>query len=933
MNSQEIANALILDLPLDEIPTGYDTQSEKKHAIVTNGNLKVVPDDLFGSCLDFGGTSEDYIKLEEFDNFPQDSITVCCWVKATASTNEANPSPTIFSYASERSNNELLLHDISNLESVINDQTLQIPDAVAPLSFNDGIWHHLTITWEQINGRATLYKNGIKVIEGILSKDNPIAVNGCIILGQKQGSKGGDFDLNNAFKGQMACVQIYSQVLSAKNILAVMEQNKTAQAAFKTAYPVNFTLMDDEERNVLYISEEATSNVFQVALENCSDKHIEIKGIADQHVSKDHYHIVLTFKARTFEKQISDLGKVFIRAIFPSDSGWEISDPMINSQDNKASIYLLYKGTGLILEAGKKLDFPFEYDSADGTKGARGTTVELLYDKLSYVQDSAILRGTRIQPVDIINQRGKKNIPLHAGIVGSNTILNNASAGTPASGASSTIKIRVANTLKEGVLPFKINEVDDERNTKFTLLFDNPVGEDWDVASVNQLNIITVSGTNCQATKNNSGVPVFEITPTVPQLKAEEGIEITLSNIHSNSPSGFANIYLQYEDIPGYWDGRFVLQVEKSPIVHRDVDGKRNVGIGTDKPKIHLAIGDNDTGFKQEGDGKLAIYSNNKERIRIHNNGNVGIGTTDPKEKLHVKGGNIRIDNGEIQSWGPLKFRPDTDNSGDDTIQFLNGKGSENVRINSNGNVGIGTKNPKIHLAIGDNDTGLHQHGDGKLAIYTNKKERVRIHDNGYVGIGTTSPARPLTIQAKSDFCMRLIATPHATAYERHGKNPHWDIGILRGNAYGGDSYPELFFKLNDHIEAYINNGGAWHQNSDRRLKKNIEPIKGVLEKVCALKPCMYHFNDNSNNGVKMVGFIAQEVETVFPELVSKRGEEEMRSLSYTDFSVLSIAAIKEQQHELKACKDRLQATEQTLQRQEKVIEELAKRLEKLEGK
>jgi microcystin-dependent protein len=66
----------------------------------------------------------------------------------------------------------------------------------------------------------------------------------------------------------------------------------------------------------------------------------------------------------------------------------------------------------------------------------------------------------------------------------------------------------------------------------------------------------------------------------VASLQAGEYLDITLSNIRSNCASGFANIYINYEDIPGYWDSHFVVQVEKSPIVHRDFDGQRNVGIG-----------------------------------------------------------------------------------------------------------------------------------------------------------------------------------------------------------------------------------------------------------------------------------------------------------------------------------------------------------------
>ena len=119
------------------------------------------------------------------------------------------------------------------------------------------------------------------------------------------------------------------------------------------------------------------------------------------------------------------------------------------------------------------------------------------------------------------------------------------------------------------------------------------------------------------------------------------------------------NGYISFYRGDGTGGGFLGLGTNGSERVRISKDG--NVGIGTANPLANLqvmggigintgvagnlssggslAIGDGDTGLKQQGDGILSIFTNNTERIRISNGqGNVGIGTTAPDEKLTVKG-------------------------------------------------------------------------------------------------------------------------------------------------------------------------------------------------------------------------------------------------------------------------------------------------------
>ncbi len=97
------------------------------------------------------------------------------------------------------------------------------------------------------------------------------------------------------------------------------------------------------------------------------------------------------------------------------------------------------------------------------------------------------------------------------------------------------------------------------------------------------------------------------------------------------------------------------------------------------------------------------------------------------------------------------------------------------------------------------------------------------------------------------------------------------------------------------------------------------------MNQVIQLNPVRFIWKDTK---LSSVGFIAQEVAQIFPELVSSinTGKGELKGLAYTDFGVLAIAAIKEvaeNLQELKQKYDDLAIVNQDLQR----------RLEKLENR
>lgn len=108
---------------------------------------------------------------------------------------------------------------------------------------------------------------------------------------------------------------------------------------------------------------------------------------------------------------------------------------------------------------------------------------------------------------------------------------------------------------------------------------------------------------------------------------------------------------------------------------------------------------------------------------------------------------------------------------------------------------------------------------------------------------------------------------------------------------------------------------------SDRRLKRDIRPLEGALAKVRALRGVTYEWrrDEHPDRGFpagRQVGFIAQEVEAVVPEVVAEI--DGVKTLAPQNLTALLVEAVKEQQA--------------TIDRQRAEIDALAARLAALEA-
>jgi len=83
---------------------------------------------------------------------------------------------------------------------------------------------------------------------------------------------------------------------------------------------------------------------------------------------------------------------------------------------------------------------------------------------------------------------------------------------------------------------------------------------------------------------------------------------------------------------------------------------------------------------------------------------------------------------------------------------------------------------------------------------------------------------------------------------------------------------------------------------SDRRQKKDISSISSSLDDLCRLVPRHFYDINDENNEVRIAGFVADEIQDVFPDLVPERGlsDEIYRSVAYDRLGAYIVNAIKE---------------------------------------
>lgn len=256
-----------------------------------------------------------------------------------------------------------------------------------------------------------------------------------------------------------------------------------------------------------------------------------------------------------------------------------------------------------------------------------------------------------------------------------------------------------------------------------------------------------------------------------------------------------------------------------------------------------------------------------------------------------------------------------------------------------------------------DNDTAgtnigalIDDGDDGRFLIYENGILSVDLDANtGFVfneqgldrdfRIESDDETNMFRVDANNNGIGIMNATPNFDIHLKQSSNIEggsggmgFESGVSANNWKIYHSGLHFSFAENGVRRAYVMSGtGAYMSTSDRRFKKNITEIESIIDKVNRLKVYSYLYKSQEENGAKTIGFMAQDVLPLFPELVGQ-AEDGYYTLNYAGFGVLAVKALQEQQELINTQQQEIKVLKKSQDDTKALIERLLKRVEKLEN-
>lgn len=394
-----------------------------------------------------------------------------------------------------------------------------------------------------------------------------------------------------------------------------------------------------------------------------------------------------------------------------------------------------------------------------------------------------------------------------------------------------------------------------------------------------------------------------------------------------------------------------------------------NVGIGESNPAVPLAFGStlgnkisfwgngasNHYGFGIQGSTLQYYVGSNADRhafgygsstsftewMRL-TNGNLGIGTTNPTQRLHVVGDMLTspanwgssgatsyLYLGDTNNWLRTYWGGPAELYGINAVSLRAGSGApERIRVQSNGNVGINTTSPTTTLDVNgvmnvhDSSVGADNGYNG--IIRTTRPSNLNQHINltragnavwsiGYqpntnnfaIGGGNTNDAAFGSIFTIQPDARGSINTNDRT-------QGHFSVGgaiVSTGWRNNTAGYARMYYDGSGIIvlEAYNTNlnNGQWRGfsmdgnndldwRSDARLKEDVADAEPMLDRLLQVQFRRYHWIDRANpDETPEFGVIAQELQPLFPDLIGQRSDG-YYTVGYTSFGTIAAKAVQE---------------------------------------
>ena len=320
-------------------------------------------------------------------------------------------------------------------------------------------------------------------------------------------------------------------------------------------------------------------------------------------------------------------------------------------------------------------------------------------------------------------------------------------------------------------------------------------------------------------------------------------------------------------------------------------DGHSIADDANDNLEIKSSSGENI--IYDSANGGHIFKKNGTEQFRIDDNNKVGIGTSGPSSKLHIK---ANSSGGTAQSRASIIIEDDDGNA--DSLQFLSSdSGFQSIFFGD----------------ASDNDVGriAYSHSGNTMRFNVNGSEAMRIENDGQLSVGGTGGGTATIYVLSSD--------ADAVSFFQSSSNDSSGIKALQTsiNQNAGNTNCQHLRATTQNIGTFrLDGNGASTFTSDERLKKNIETTRdGYLEDLAKLRVVKYNWHCHDEEDKKELGLIAQEVQKIFPKLVVEdeqelNGIEKPLAVKLSVLPMMLLKALQEANTKITALESRITALE-----------------------